>query len=149
MLVLLFTIGTERFGLDASEIVEVAPYVEFLPTSQPHDFVSGEFSYRGTPTPVIDLGLLTGQSACPPLLSTRIILVRRASPKCPDRIIGLLAEKVTETVTLTPAQLNTTTDQELDEAAFKTPLNLDNYGTVQLLHLDRLLPAVVLDMVLG
>ncbi len=148
MLALLFTIGTERFGLDASEIVEVAPYVELLHGSQPHDFVAGEFSYRGTPTPIIDLGLLTGQSACPPLLSTRIILVRRASPKYPDRIIGLLAEKVTETVTITPAQLHTT-DQQIDEAAFKTPLTLDGYGTVQLLHLDRLLPTVVLDLVLG
>lgn len=148
MLALLFTIGTERFGLDAGEIVEVAPLVELTKPAQPHDFVAGEFSYRGTPTPVIDLGCLTGQPPCPALLSTRIILVRRPSPKQPDRVVGLLAEKVTETVHLTPEQLHTTAPQ-MDEAAFKTPLNLDGFGTVQLLHLDRLLPATVLDLVLS
>lgn len=148
MLALLFTIGTERFGLNADEIVEIAPYVQLSSAGNKSDFLAGEFSYRGLPTPVIDLGVLTGQPPCPTLLSTRIILVRRDCPKHPGRIIGLVAEKVTETVTITPQQLHTT-DAQLDEAAFKTPIQLEGFGTIQLLHLDRLLPAAVLDMVLS
>lgn len=148
MLALLFNIGAERFGLDASDIIEVVPLVEIAPPPAGQDFLAGEFSYRGSPTPVIDLGRLTGQPPCPLLLSTRIILVRHGVNKETARVIGLLAEKVTETVRITAAQLNTT-EQQLDETAFRTPITLDSVGTVQLLHLDRLLPPAVLDMLLS
>ncbi len=63
-------------------------------------------------------------------------------------MIGLLAEKVTETVRLTTEQLHATV-KNFDEAAYQTPLTLEGFGTLQLLHLDRLLPVSLLDALIG
>lgn len=145
MLALLFHIGSERFGLDAKDIVVIVPQVELTPPSQSSDLVIGEFSYHGSIVPVIDLGRLVGQSPSPTLLSTRLILVRHVCATGQERLLGLLAEKVTETVTITAEQLHIT-EQQLDVEAFKTPLQIDGLGTVQLLHIDRLLPPSIREL---
>jgi chemotaxis-related protein WspB len=148
MLALLFNIGSERFALDAGEIVEVVPMVRLEPPAQPSDFVSGLFSWRGTPVPVLDLARVTGRGVCAELLSTRIILVRRGSETVPERIVGLMAEKVTETTSLNSALVQQS-EPTPGSADYGTPVELPGIGRVQRLHLDRLLPVSLVEALVG
>jgi chemotaxis-related protein WspB len=96
VLVLAFNVGADRFALGCAEVVEVVPHIE--PRSVPHapSFVPGLFTYRGAIVPVVDLCQLIRKTPCPNRLSSRIIVVRPASLH--GRMIGLLAERVLETV---------------------------------------------------
>jgi chemotaxis-related protein WspB len=59
MLFLLFQLGSERYALDASRVVEVVPLLclQRLPQAPPG--VAGVFNYRGQPVPAVDLSQLT------------------------------------------------------------------------------------------
>lgn len=98
MLLLVFEVGKNRYGIEASEIVEVLPIVSLKKVPHTPHYVAGLFSYRGTATPVIDLQALLGESAARTLLSTRIIIVRIGRNGDGQRCLGLMAEQVTETV---------------------------------------------------
>lgn len=98
MLALAFNVGSDRFALDCTEVVEVVPNIE--PRSVPHApaFVPGLFTYRGAIVPIVDLCQLIRKTPCPARLSSRIIVVRPAS--LGGRLVGLLAERVLETITV-------------------------------------------------
>src|SRR5512140_255049 len=98
MLLLVFERGKSRYGIKASEIVEVIPIVSLKKVPHTPAYVAGLFSYRGAVTPVIDLQALLGESPARPLLSTRIIVVRLLLEGGSERRLGLMAEQVTETV---------------------------------------------------
>lgn len=97
MLLLLFQIGKDRFGLDVSQIIEVVPLVTFKKVHRTPKYVTGLFNYRGTMVPVIDLSALISGKPSLPLLSTRIILVNFINSD-KHHILGLIAERVTETI---------------------------------------------------
>lgn len=98
MLLLLFEVGGNRFGIEASEIVEVIPLVSLKKVPLAPVCVSGVFSYRGQVVPVVDVSALLGESPARQLLSTRIILVRQPGGASEPRLLGLLAERATETL---------------------------------------------------
>jgi chemotaxis-related protein WspB len=105
MLLLQFQAGKDRYGLDVSRVIEVIPMVVFrtLPHTEPA--VAGLFNYRGTMVPVIDLTVLLGGVASRPLFSTRVILVDYPGRDGEHHVLGLLAERVTETVFCTEGEL--------------------------------------------
>jgi chemotaxis-related protein WspB len=78
MLVLTFTAGTDRYGVDVAQVVEVVPRVELRPIPHAPAFLAGLLAYRGQVVPIIDLGSLLGSTPCQDRLSTRIILVSDA-----------------------------------------------------------------------
>jgi chemotaxis-related protein WspB len=98
MLLLLFEVGTSRFGIEASEIVEVIPLVSLKKVPHAPLCVAGVFNYRGQVVPVIDVTALLGERQAKPLLSTRIILVRPPQGGDEERLLGILAERATETL---------------------------------------------------
>jgi chemotaxis-related protein WspB len=105
MLLLQFQAGKDRYGLDVSRVIEVIPMVVFRPLPHADPAVAGLFNYRGTMTPVIDLTfLLTGETSRP-LFSTRVILADYPGRNGERHILGLLAERVTETVFCTEEDL--------------------------------------------
>lgn len=97
MLLLIFEAGNNRYGIEASEVIEVIPVVAF--TNIPHapPYVAGLFNYRGSVVPVIDVQVLLGENPARRLLSTRVIVVRFARAPGAEHQLGLLAEHVTET----------------------------------------------------
>ncbi len=97
MLLLVFEAGNNRYGIEASEIIEVVPVVAFTKVPHAPAYVAGLFNYRGTVVPVIDLQALLGENPARRLISTRIMVVRFPSAAGPDRELGLLAERITET----------------------------------------------------
>ena len=98
MLLLLFEVGSNRFGIDASEIVEVIPLVSLKNVPHAPDCVAGVFNYRGQIVPVIDVNALLGEKPARSRLSTRIILVKPPKAASGERLLGILAERATETL---------------------------------------------------
>lgn len=98
MLLLLFEVGKNRFGLEAAKIVEVLPLVAMKPIPHAPLFIPGLFNYRGRVVPVVDLGALLGEGPARPLMSSRIMLVEDRATSGEARLLGLLAEHVTETL---------------------------------------------------
>ncbi|RJR50745.1 MAG: purine-binding chemotaxis protein CheW [Desulfobacteraceae bacterium] len=139
MLFLLFEIGSSRYCLDVSQVIEITPLVSLrkLPFAPP--YVSGLMNYRGDITPVIDLSLLLGQEASRPLFSTRIVLVRfRASDKS-DHMLGLMAEKATETISRREEDFKPM-GLAIDNARFLGKVVSDERGMIQRLEMQQILP---------
>jgi chemotaxis-related protein WspB len=96
MLAVTFQVAAAAYAIDCVHIVAVIPEVQLRPVAQGAAWLKGVFVYRGELTPVIDLCELIGGYACPPRLSSRIVLVRSAAPAGGARMTGLLAEHMTE-----------------------------------------------------
>src|SRR5205085_2464470 len=97
MLLLLFKIGSDRYALPASQMIEVAPLVSLKQIPQAPLGVAGICNYHGLPVPVIDLSALTLGQPSPARVSTRIIMVNYPD-RGQKRILGLMAEQISETI---------------------------------------------------
>ena len=140
MLLLQFQAGKDRYGLDIAPIIEVIPMVFCRPLPHADPAVAGLFNYHGTMVPVIDLTiLLTGEPSCP-LFSTRIIMVDYQGRDDQNHPLGLLAERVTETVfyrkeDLQPAGI------AVEGASYLGDLLIQaDGGMIQHITIERLLP---------
>jgi chemotaxis-related protein WspB len=139
MLFLLFQLGTDRYALEASRVVEVVPLLDLKRLPQAPKGVAGVFNYRGRPVPAVDLSELTmGQPACE-RLSTRIIVVKHPDANGQDRLLGLVAENATETLRADPVSF-VDSGVRLGAAPYLGPMLMDTKGPVQWLHEQRLLP---------
>ncbi len=98
MLLLLFQIRENHFALDATQVVEVAPLLNFKPIPHAPDYVAGKINYRGKAVPVIDLCFLRAGVAAAERLSTRIILINYPGEGRKENLLGLVAEHVTATI---------------------------------------------------
>ncbi len=97
MILILFHIGEETFGLDANRVIEVIPFLTGRKTPNTPEYMAGLINFRGAVAPVIDLRTLHLGTPVQPLLSARIILTGYADDVGTKRIVGLLAERVTDT----------------------------------------------------
>src|SRR5580765_4358634 len=98
MLFLVFELGPERYALDVLQIAEVIPLLSLKPILQAPPAVAGIFNYRGAPVPVIDVSQLTLGRPAERRLSTRIVLVNYPDGEGQTRLLGLIAERATQTV---------------------------------------------------
>lgn len=98
MLLLLFEIGDKCFALDAAVVVRVIPRIACEKTGEAEDFIAGVINVQGKPVPVIDLCLYHHSIPCKSRLSTRIIIVNYIRENYENVHVGLVAERVTETV---------------------------------------------------
>jgi len=105
MLLLLFNVGAERYGLDSSRVIEVVPAVPLRSVPQAPAYVAGLFRYRGRIVPVIDLCALLGGRPAGQLMSTRIILFDYPGPNGESRVLGLVAERVTDSLLVSEDEL--------------------------------------------
>lgn len=143
MMLLIFHAANNRYGLDAAQVVEIVPAL--APRSVPHapPEVAGLMDYRGKVVPVLDLSrLLTGASATQ-RLNTRIILTRLSLPDAAFRLIGLLAERVMQTVKISDQQV-TRPALNLEQAPYLDGIVQDQTGMIQRINVSALLPPSVL-----
>ncbi len=150
MLVLLFYIGDIRYTIKCDKIREIAPTVTLKQAPQTPDYFAGFFNYRGTIVPVLDLCQLIHGCSCNLRLSTRIILVDYVQ-KDAHGIIGLLAERVTETVEI-PESAFTEPGIRSEEAPFLGGIMMEGNEMIQYIDLDlipnsvNLLPMIESDV---
>lgn len=116
-LMLIFRLGSERYALATSSIVEIIPRVAL---SRVHDAkaaavssavsssMAGRFNYHGQVVPVLDLSQILRGTPSRPALGTRIIVVALSKEKKSkdlnvqhlntQHLMGFLVEQVTETL---------------------------------------------------
>ena len=58
MLFLLFQMGEDRYAIEATQVLEVLPLVNFKRIPGAPSSMAGVFNYHGTPVPLIDLSEL-------------------------------------------------------------------------------------------
>ena len=140
MLYIMFAIGNDRYALDSSHVAEIVPRVELWQVPKAPSYVAGVFRYRGRLVPVLDLCWLMHGQPCPARLSTRIVLVHSPDENGLSHILGLMVERVTDTltsrdVTFAPAGITA------DEAPYLGEVATDEHGMIHRLRVEALLPA--------
>lgn len=138
-MLLLFSVGEDRFGLDVRHVVEVIPFVNLKRLPQTPDYVAGVFNYRNVAVPVIDVSKMIGGVKVRPFLSTRIVIVNYPMEDSGKHVLGLLAEHVTETVKFDKSAF-ISSGRGAQSAEFLGELAMDEKGMVQCVRLHKLLP---------
>jgi chemotaxis-related protein WspB len=139
MLLVLFTLGEQRYGLDAAVVELIVPAlpVRAVPGTPPA--VSGIFSFRGQVTPVIDLIQLTLGRPARPALGSRFIITRYPLGG-QEHFLALHAESVNE-VRDVPDHALREPGVRSPGAPFLGPVVDTPFGLVQTVTLQDLLPA--------
>lgn len=142
MLILQFQVGADRFAVDSRRVIEVIPCVALRPVPRAPHYLKGMFHYRGQVVSVIDLAELMGGSACQVRLSTRLIVVKQANEpgRSGDRLIALLAENVNDLVKVRDDAW-AAPSVTLPQSPYLGPVMKDDAGLIQLLDVDRIVPA--------
>ena len=146
MLMLVFQLGDDRFALDTSRVVEIVPSLILRRLPHAPNCVAGMFNYRGTIVPVIDLCRLALDHDCKDCLSTRIVVTLVPTANGSPRLVGLRAERVTETRKISEDEM-VSPGIHLGEAPYLGDVIKDTSGMIQCIQLEHLLPKPLTDLV--
>lgn len=144
MLLLLLRLGTDRYALDARQVVEVIPVVKLKRIPPAPAYVAGMFNYRGKPVPVIDLCQLVEGRAARIVLSSRIIMVEYPMAG-ESRLLGILAEDATEIVRRDDVQFMNA-DFDMPGSPYLGRVIPDDDGLIQEIEVEPLLPGEVREL---
>jgi len=139
MLLLLFHLGSELYAIESSQVIEIIPTVNLRPLHHVPDYVAGLFNYRGKFIPVIDLSQLLQATPCHLCLSTRIIIVNYINGDKPMQYLGLMAEKITDTLKTSDQDFAQTSAQPQGKTHLGEVLT-DGQRMIQLIRVETLFP---------
>lgn len=145
MLFLIFQLDAERYAIDAATVAAVLPRMQVRRLPQAHEAVAGVFDYRGEVVPVIDLCRLALGRPAREVMSTRIVLADYADRNGAQRRLGLLAERVVDTVRLDPEDF-ASSNVDQPQARYLGPVARDAHGLLQRIGVRELLPDAVHDL---
>ena len=147
MLILHFYIEDSCYALEYTQVVEVVPMVALRKIPHAPDYVAGLFNYRGRIVPVIDLRHLAQDHPCRAYLSTRIILVNYPGKDGDVHILGLMAERVTETTDKQDAAF-ADSGIKIEQAPYlgKIAVQEDGEEMVQYIRVEHVLPEALSDV---
>ena len=140
MMMLLFTVKGDLYGLDVSQVVEIIPCVDLKEIPRTPKCVAGLFMYRGRAVPVIDISLMLSGATTQKLLSTRIVLINYPVGGEQFRVVGVLAEHATETISVKHSDFIASALGDKDEG-FVDYIVMNNRGMIQRINVDRIFPA--------
>jgi len=101
MIFLLFSIGEDRYALEAGRVAEVLPRLGLKKIPQAPPGIAGLADYHGSTVPVVDLNAMALGIPARESMSTRLLIVRYpAPPDGEERLLGVLGEMATETIRL-------------------------------------------------
>ena len=141
MLFILFTLDSERYVIDATQVERLMP---LTPQSPPKtipgapSWVAGVLDHDGAPLPLIDLPALALGRPAAQLMSTRVVLVRYPHAGT-VRLLGLLLEGATRTLRL-DADAFRDAGIDLPHARYLGPVASEAGGLVQWIRVEHLLP---------
>jgi chemotaxis-related protein WspB len=148
MMLITFNVGQDRYAQKVHTITEIIPMVNLNKIPLSEKYIKGVFNYRGDPVPVIDLCELYTGEPCAERMSTRIIIVNYEDHNQQTHTLGLIAEKVTESINMDmdefkPPGIN------IENAPFLAGIANDEHGLIQLVEPDKILPEDVSDKLFG
>ena len=141
MLFILFTLDTERYVIDATQVERMMPLDPHAPPKTipgAPAWVAGVLEHDGEPVPVIDVPALALNRPAAPLMSTRVVLVRYPHAGR-ERLLALLLEGATRTIRLDPAAFHAT-GIDTPHARYLGPVASEAGGLVQWIRVEELLP---------
>ncbi len=106
---LIFSLGSEEFGIQVLNIKEIIGMQEITAVPRMPEHVKGVINLRGQVIPVIDLSLKFTLPAREYTHRTCIIVVRTQTPNG-DRLIGAIADGVTEVLTIAEEDVEASPD---------------------------------------
>ncbi len=145
MLFLLFQLGQDRYAMETRHVAEVLPLVQISPMPRMPAAVAGVFNYRGTPVPVIDLSHMLLNRPAVRRFNTRIVVVHYPDESGALHLLGLIAERATETVRRDPGQFSAA-GVTGEAARHLGPVALDADGFVQWIEPHQFLPPEVREL---
>jgi chemotaxis-related protein WspB len=138
VLILLFYAGSDLYAIDSSYVVEVIPRVSLRTVHHVPEYVAGLFNYRGVILPVIDLCRLIQGTPSQSHLSTRIMIVKYPRQNESLQYLGLMAERVTETLKIADTDIKESSIR-VEEAPYLSGTIVDDRRIIQCVQLERLL----------
>ncbi len=142
MLSLLFRLGSERYAIPCKRVERIVPMVRLKQMPQAPPYLAGLLNYRQRIVPVLDLCVLSSQKPAANRLSSRIILAKYPATQDSERLLGLLAEEVTETDIFDEARL-VEPGVSVEGAPYLGRVVSGSEGMIQLIEIDQLIPAAV------
>lgn len=143
MLLLLFHVGENLYAIDTEKVIEIIPMVLLRKIEPAPDYLAGVFNYRGSIVPVVDLCRLIRGEPCQVCYSTRVIMVNysvSAEPTTNGNArtsqLGLVAERVTETLKVSNEQLKTA--EQISSSPYLGKLFIDSKGMIQKVNWEHL-----------
>ncbi len=140
MLFLLFQLGSDRYALPAGEVAEVLPLVALKGLPGAPTGVAGLIDYRGTAVPVVDLCALALGRPAAHRVSTRVLMVKYPHARGDVRLLGVIAERATETIARAPADFQPT-GVASEKTRYLGPVAHDARGLIQRVEIGALLTA--------
>ncbi|MFM0741571.1 chemotaxis protein CheW [Paraburkholderia xenovorans] len=141
MLFILFTLDSERYVIDATQVERMKSLAPQSPPKQipgAPSWVAGVLDHEGAPLPVIDLPALALGRPAAQLMSTRVVLVRYPIAGS-VRLLALLLEDATRTIRL-DAEAFHDPGIEMPHTRYLGPVASDAGGLVQWIRVEHLLP---------
>lgn len=136
MLMLVCYAGNDRYAIESSRVIEVIPRVVLRKVYHLPAYVAGLFNYRGEIVAVIDMCHLIQGIPSNSHLSTRIIMLGHTKQDGTKQYLGLMAERVTETINQPVEEwVDKNTNQE---TAYIGGMFMDDRGMIQYIRLDPL-----------
>ena len=139
MLLLLYQVKNSHYGLDSAQVLEVIPKVFLKKIPHTPDYVAGVFNYHGVIVPVIDLCSLLSGKPCAERLGTRILLVNYHTGKDETHVLGLMAERVTETIKVSE-DAGISSGIDVEKASYLGDIVTEGDEMIQIVEVDNLLP---------
>jgi chemotaxis-related protein WspB len=141
MLFILFTLDSERYVIDATQVERMMPLTPQAPPKTipgAPSWVAGVLDHEGAPLPVIDLPALALGRPAAQLMSTRVVLVRYPHAGT-VRLLALLLEGATRTIRLAADAFHDA-GIDLPHARYLGPVASEAGGLVQWIRVEHLLP---------
>ncbi len=142
MLFILFRLGKEQYALETAHVIEIIPQLPLRPQPGTPNYVAGLFNYHGVVVPVLNLGTLALGAPCSERLSTRIILIDYTLKSGARKVLGLIAESVTDAVKKEASDF-VTAGVVAGQAPYLGTITLDEGSMVQCVLPEHLLSAEV------
>ena len=144
MLFLTFQLGKDRYAIEAAQVIEVLPLVNWKQIPRAPAGVAGVFDHHGAPVPLIDLAEMALGQPSRKWMSTRIILVNYREDSGVAHVLGLLAERATEVLRRNEEDF-TPSGVAAGGAPYLGPVTTDGAGIVQRIEIRSLLSESVRD----
>jgi chemotaxis-related protein WspB len=147
MLFLLLYLDSDCYALDVSQVVEILPFVSVKKMLRSPQGVVGTINYHGTFVPIIDFSEMVLGRRAPTRLSTRILLLRCRGQDGLPCLVGLVAERATETMRCEAADFVSAGITNI-AAPYLGGIASTPRGLVQRIELENFLPKVLGDLVI-
>lgn len=140
MLYLQFYVKNNRYAIAAKDVVAVVPLVSLHSIPKVPEFIAGLMNYHGDSVPVVDMTMLIEGRKTNQHLSTRIVLVVIETKRGERKLVGLMAEKLTEVMRINEQEFQNFRVNNKD-AEYLGDVLTDHNGLLQRLSVSDILPA--------